>query len=86
RERLVCIDVHAHLSPREFPAAPSEQLAPMWPCMCFGDPVADDSGLLKIGDRPFRQLDDRNWSAQRRLEDMDRDGISMQVLSPMPEL
>jgi len=82
----VCIDVHAHLSPMEFPAAPSAQLAPSWPCMCFGNPVADQGGMLKIGDRPFRQLDDRNWSAQRRLEDMDRDGITMQVLSPMPEL
>jgi aminocarboxymuconate-semialdehyde decarboxylase len=41
---------------------------------------------LMIGDKPFRDLDDRSWSAARRIEDMDRDGIALQVLSPMPEL
>ena len=39
-----------------------------------------------IGDTPFRALDDRSWDGARRLEDMDREGISMQALSPMPEL
>jgi aminocarboxymuconate-semialdehyde decarboxylase len=39
-----------------------------------------------IGETAFRALDDRSWSAQRRIEDMDRDGVGVQVLSPMPEL
>ncbi|KCZ58388.1 hypothetical protein HY30_16090 [Hyphomonas chukchiensis] len=44
-----------------------------------------DATLL-IGDKPFRQLDNRSWDVSRRLEDMDRDGVAVQVLSPMPEL
>lgn len=39
-----------------------------------------------IGDKPFRPLDNRSWDAERRLEDMDRDDVAVQVLSPMPEL
>lgn len=42
--------------------------------------------MLLIGDRPFRALDSRSWDRQRRIADMDRDGVQMQVLSPMPEL
>lgn len=43
-------------------------------------------GTLLIGDTPFRKLDARSWDVARRLEDMDRDGVDIQVLSPMPEL
>jgi len=39
-----------------------------------------------MGRRPFRAIDDRSWSPSRRVEDMDRDGVAAQVLSPMPEL
>jgi aminocarboxymuconate-semialdehyde decarboxylase len=47
--------------------------------------TATDAALM-IGEKSFRALDDRSWSVQRRLDDMDRDGVSIQVLSPMPEL
>lgn len=46
--------------------------------MCNGD--------LMLGDTLFRKLDARSWDISRRLDDMARDGVSMQVLSPMPEL
>lgn len=41
---------------------------------------------LYLGEKPFRELDSRSWDVARRLDDMDRDGVAMQVLSPMPEL
>jgi len=41
---------------------------------------------LLIGETPFRKLDARSWDVARRIEDMDRDEIDVQVLSPMPEL
>ena len=77
------IDVHAHVSPLHFPAAPHEKVAPRWPCMQCESSV---KGTLMLGDTPFRALDSRSWDVARRIEDMDRDGIGMQVLSPMPEL
>jgi aminocarboxymuconate-semialdehyde decarboxylase len=39
-----------------------------------------------IAGRNFRTVYEGVWSAARRLEDMDREGVAAQVLSPMPEL
>lgn len=77
------IDAHSHVSPLEFPAAPNTAVAPRWPCMQCQSSV---EGTLMIGETPFRKLDARSWDVARRLEDMDRERVDMQVLSPMPEL
>ena len=76
------IDVHSHLAPTGFPENPSPGANKRWPCMVCGG----GQGTISFGDRPFRKLDPRSWDASRRLEDMERDGVALQVLSPMPEL
>ena len=77
------IDVHSHVTPIDFPAAPAAAVAGRWPCMkCQSARKA----TLLVGEKPFRELDDRSWDPARRIEDMDRDGVAVQVLSPMPEL
>lgn len=78
------IDVHAHFCPSNFPAGPGVSADGHWPCMRCESGVA--GGMVHFGERPFRRLDARSWSVMPRLEDMDRDGIDIQVLSPMPEL
>jgi aminocarboxymuconate-semialdehyde decarboxylase len=37
-----------------------------------------------FGGQPYRQIDSRCWSPQDRIIDMDRDGVAVQVLSPIP--
>ncbi len=37
-----------------------------------------------IGDRVFREITDNVWDPERRIEECDRDGVSMQVLSTVP--
>lgn len=77
------IDVHSHVTPLGFPAPPSEAAAGRWPCMqCHSSTEA----TVMMGETPFRKLDARSWDVARRIEDMDRDGVTVQVLSPMPEL
>jgi aminocarboxymuconate-semialdehyde decarboxylase len=39
---------------------------------------------IMTGEQFFRDVDDRSWSAARRIEDMDRLGIGLQALSPPP--
>jgi len=39
-----------------------------------------------IGGRNFRTVTEQCWNARLRLEDMDREGVGAQVVSPMPEL
>ena len=39
---------------------------------------------MMVGDRLFREITDNSWEPKRRIEEMDRAGISMQVLSTVP--
>lgn len=78
------IDVHNHVTPRDLPDPPPGCAElDQWPCMTCHSPV---SATMMVGHKPFRKLDDRSWSAARRIEDMDRGGVALQVLSPMPQL
>ncbi len=80
---MMVVDGHCHVTPVGFPPAPSEAAAPRWPCMRHHDA---HNATMMMGDMAFRELDLRSWDVDRRIEDMDRDGIAMQVVSPMPEL
>lgn len=52
-----------------------------WPAV---DRIGDTDAVLTFGGRPYRRIDDRCWSPTRRIADMDREGIAVQVLSPIP--
>ena len=77
------IDVHTHVCPAAFNVPDELRRNKRMPCMCATAPGAAD---MLIEDKLFRKLDLRSWDISRRLEDMARDGVSRQVLSPMPEL
>jgi aminocarboxymuconate-semialdehyde decarboxylase len=76
------IDVHCHVIPESFPDNPSPGRNARWPCLS----ITPQSTSLTIDGKPFRDVDARSWSVARRIEDMDRDGVAVQVLSPLPEL
>jgi aminocarboxymuconate-semialdehyde decarboxylase len=77
------IDIHTHLVPYTLPADPGPEKHARWPCLQRRD---SELATLELDGRAFRELDARSWSLARRIEDMDRDHIAVQVLSPMPEL
>lgn len=52
-----------------------------WPSVERTD---EKTGWLNYGDRRYRQIDHRCWSPDARMADMDRDGVAMQVISPIP--
>ncbi len=75
------VDFHTHIVPDTFPPAPDSEH--LWPSMVHhGDGRAD----VMIAGKVYRKIDERSWAVAPRLADMDRDGIDVQVLSPMPEL
>ena len=39
-----------------------------------------------LGDRFFRHIDSACWDPERRLQEMDRDGVDLQVISATPVL
>ena len=78
------IDVHAHVVPRSLPSDPSGGAIGDWPsvhCEACGR-----KAQVRVGEKPFRDIDERSWDADRRATDMDEDGVTAQALSPMPEL
>src|SRR3954468_12593210 len=75
------IDLHTHILPREWPDLDAKygyagfvRLEHYQPCCA----------RMIIGERVFREITDNVWEPTRRIEDCDRTGVSMQVLSTVP--
>ena len=75
------IDIHTHILPREWPDLDKK----------FGysgfvrlERCDKCSARMMIGDRVFREIADNVWNPERRVEEMDRVDVSMQVLSTVP--
>lgn len=77
------IDIHCHVVPSRFPSTPGGRVIKGWPSMT---PVVDCHATVVIDDKPYRTIGDACWVAERRIEEMDKAGIQIQALSPMPEL
>jgi aminocarboxymuconate-semialdehyde decarboxylase len=75
------IDLHTHILPREWPDLDAKygyggfvRLDHYRPCCA----------RMMIGDRAFREITDNVWEPSRRIEEMDRSAVTMQVLSTVP--
>ncbi len=75
------IDLHTHILPREWPDLDAKygyagfvRLDHYQPCCA----------RMMIGQRVFREITDNVWDPVRRIEDCDRAGVTMQVLSTVP--
>src|SRR6266496_4798155 len=75
------IDIYTHILPREWPDLDAKygysgfvRLEHYKPCCA----------RMMIGDRVFREITDNVWNPERRIEECDRDGVSIQVLSTVP--
>lgn len=77
------IDIHCHIVPSSFPPPPGGRDIRGWPSMV---PASDCQATVVIDAKPYRTVGDACWVAERRIEEMDRTGIQIQALSPMPEL
>jgi len=77
------VDVHTHIVPADFPAYPGRHNNHAWPSMC--EATCGHRHILIRG-AIFRTLSPAAWDAERRIAEMDRAGIGLQALSPMPEL
>ncbi|MFZ2178043.1 MAG: amidohydrolase family protein [Rhodococcus sp. (in: high G+C Gram-positive bacteria)] len=76
---LGVIDVHTHAIGTRLPDLSA--LPGCWPSIELLDP---HRARILLGGRPYREIDDRCWSSERRLADMDAEGVAAQVVSPIP--
>ena len=77
------IDIHNHFFPRDWPDLAARYGTPNWPWIKHTEPGKAE---IRVGDRFFRQIYSACWDADVRLNEMDRDGVDMQVLSATPVL
>lgn len=75
------IDVHTHAVDPELPDFAQHHPDDMWPTVRR---TGEIDAMLQFGGQPYRPIDHRCWSPQARLADMDRDGVAVQVVSPIP--
>ncbi len=77
------IDIHNHFFPRSWPDFAARFGTPNWPSIKHTDPGKAE---IMVGDRFFRHIYSACWDPEVRLQEMDRDGIELQVISATPVL
>jgi aminocarboxymuconate-semialdehyde decarboxylase len=75
------VDVHTHAIDDDLPDLRRSYPHDCWPSI---DRTNDTEAHLMFGGQHYRGIDHRCWSPRARLIDMDRKGVGMQVLSPIP--
>ncbi|MCA1659467.1 MAG: amidohydrolase [Verrucomicrobiaceae bacterium] len=75
------IDLHTHILPREWPDLDAKYGYPGFIRLEHYKPCC--ARMMK-GDRVFREITDNTWDPKRRIEEMERANVSMQVLSTVP--
>ncbi|WP_214364750.1 amidohydrolase family protein [Pseudonocardia sp. H11422] len=74
-----CIDIHTHAIADRLPDLAG--YPGRWPSV---ERLAEDRARILLDGAAYREIDDRCWSAARRLRDMDAEGVAAQVVSPIP--
>lgn len=77
------IDIHNHFFPRSWPDLAARYATPNWPWIKHTEPGKAE---IMVGDRFFRHISSACWDPEVRLQEMDRDGVEMQVISATPVL
>lgn len=75
------IDIHTHILPRKWPDLDKKFGYPGFVRLEHCD---ECSARMMIGEKVFRKVTDNVWNPERRIEEMDRAGVSLQVLSTVP--
>ncbi|WP_421617075.1 amidohydrolase family protein [Brevibacillus sp. TJ4] len=75
------VDFHTHIIPEDLPNLAERFQGERWPvlqrtCACGAN--------IMVGGKVFREVTDQVWDPQKRMYDMEREKVDMQVLSPIP--
>lgn len=75
------VDFHTHIIPEDLPNFAETFKGEHWPvlhrtCAC--------GAHILVGGKVFREVTDQVWDPAKRIQDMDREKVDIQVLSPIP--
>jgi aminocarboxymuconate-semialdehyde decarboxylase len=77
------IDIHNHFFPTSWPDLAARYGTPNWPWIKHTEPGKAD---IMVGDHFFRHIYSACWDPEVRLQEMERDGVDLQVISATPVL
>ena len=77
------IDIHNHFFPSSWPDLAARYGTPNWPWIKHTEPGKAE---IMVGDRFFRHIYSACWDPEVRLQEMDRDGVDLQIISVTPVL
>ncbi len=77
------IDIHSHFFPESWPDLTARFGSPDWPRLKH---LGGGEAMIMLGNREFRRITQVCWDPTLRLEDLDRQGIDLQVISATPVL
>jgi aminocarboxymuconate-semialdehyde decarboxylase len=77
------IDIHNHFFPATWPDLAKRYGTPNWPSIKHTEPGKAE---IMVGERFFRHVYSACWDPEVRLQEMDRDGVELQVISATPVL
>src|SRR5256884_5274794 len=75
------IDLHTHILPHDWPDLDAKYGSSGFVRLDHYKPCC---ARMMIGDHVFREITDNVWNPKRRIEECDRAGVSLQVLSTVP--
>lgn len=75
------IDFHTHIIPEEIPDFVEKFGGERWPTL---EKTCSCGANIMVAGKVFREVTDQVWSPEKRIQDMDAEGVDMQVLSPIP--
>jgi aminocarboxymuconate-semialdehyde decarboxylase len=77
------IDVHTHFFPESWPDLAERFGTPDWPWIRHTE---QGKAEIMVGNKFFRKIYSACWDAELRLQEMDRDGVDLQIISGTPVL
>lgn len=82
--RSLRIDVHTHVLPESWPDLKERYGYPGWINMKADTGCSRKAHMVRDDGTHFRTVEDNLWSMERRVEDSDKIGVDVQVLSTVP--
>ena len=75
------LDFHTHIISEDFPDLAAKYDDGRFPVL---EQTCSCGAEIKIQGNTFRKITDQAWDPKKRIEDMDKEGVDIQVLSPIP--
>ena len=80
---MTVIDMHSHFFPESWPDLAERFGTPDWPWLKH---LENGRGMVMVGDKEFRPITSLCWDPAARIEDLDRQGVDLQLICATPVL